>query len=130
MAGITFSCGVLSGNGNGSVEDITSLRNFDHTIKNKKKFVLVDFMSPRNTPCNMIAPNLAVIASEMADSLVVGTVDVESDYVSEERLKQRCKVEEIPCLILYNEGREIARNVGYMTKDELRVWIRKYFAEK
>ena len=111
LAIFAVSCGVLGGNG--EVKYITSLKGYDRTIDNDKKFVMIEFMTPSSTPCKMIAPNISVITDEMKDKLV-------------EKLAKRCRVEETPCMILYQNGLEVGRNVGYMTKEELRVWLGKY----
>ncbi|MBP5241654.1 MAG: hypothetical protein J6Z26_07090 [Bacteroidales bacterium] len=124
LAIFAVSCGVFGGNG--GVKQITSLKSYDNTIDNKKKFVMVEFMKPTSTPCKMIAPNISVITDEMKDRLVVASVNLDDPFVAEERLTQRCRVEEVPCMILFENGLEVGRNVGYMTKEELRVWLGKY----
>jgi len=124
LAIFAASCGVLGGNG--EVKYITSLKGYDRTIDNDKKFVMIEFMTPSSTPCKMIAPNISVITDEMKDKLVVATVNMDDPYVAEEKLAKRCRVEETPCMILYQNGLEVGRNVGYMTKEELRVWLGKY----
>ena len=122
IAGLNFSCSTY----NGYIKDITSLKSYDGTIKDKKKHVMMVFFTTSNTPCNMIAPNLNVIAEEMADKLVVAGVNTDMPFVAKEHLTQRWRVEDMPCMILYEDGLEIARNVGYMTKEELRTWLNKY----
>ena len=124
MATFAVSCGVFGENG--GVKQITSLKSYDRTIDNDKKFVMVEFWTPSSTPCKMIASNISVITDEMKDKLVVATVNLDDPFVAEERLTQRCKVEETPCMILFENGLEVGRNVGYMTKEELRVWLGKY----
>ena len=120
----TVSCGVYGGNG--EVKTITSLRGYDRTIDNNKKFVMVVFWTPSSTPCKMIGPNISVITDEMKDRLEVAAVNLDDPFVAEERLTQRCRVEETPCMILFENGLEVGRNVGYMTKEELRTWLGKY----
>ena len=106
------------------VKEITSAGNFDNTIRNKKKLVLVDFWASWCGPCRMIAPNIETIATEMSDKLVVAKLDIEQVYAAE--FTQKYKISSIPCMIVFENGKEIGRNVGYMTKAELRTWLSKY----
>ena len=124
VGGLMFSCGILGGNGNGKVKDIYSLKSFDGTIKNKKKFVLVDFWDANNTPSNMVASNFAVVSGELADKVVAASVDINQDWVKD--VTRRYKIEGTPCFMLFENGLEVGRNVGYMTKEELRTWLGKY----
>lgn len=121
---LMFSCGVFGGSGSGKIKDIYSLKSFDGTIKNKKKFVLVDFWDGHNTPSNMVASNFAVVSGELADKVVAATVDINQDWVKD--VTRRYKIEGTPCFMLFENGLEVGRNVGYMTKEELRTWLGKY----
>ena len=124
VGGLMFSCGILGGSGNGKVKDLYSLKSFDGTIDNKKKFVLVDFWDANNTPSNMVASNFAVVSGELADKLVAASVDINQDWVKD--VTRRYKIEGTPCFMLFENGLEVGRNVGYMTKEELRTWLGKY----
>lgn len=124
VGGLMFSCGILGGSGNGKVKDLYSLKSFDGTIDNKKKFVLVDFWDANNTPSNMVASNFAVVSGELADKVVAASVDINQDWVKD--VTRRYKIEGTPCFMLFENGLEVGRNVGYMTKEELRTWLGKY----
>ena len=104
---------------------ITSNNSFDEAIANNEKVVLVDFWASWCGPCKMLAPNVEAIAAEMKDKVVVFKVDVDQPFVAETGLMQRYNIEAIPCLILFRNGKEISRNVGYMEKEELGTWLGK-----
>ena len=114
------------GGGKEQIKQITSLKSFDKAIKNKKKLVMVDFWASWCGPCKMIATNIDVIAEEMSDKMVVVKVDMDQPFVKEEQIAQRYRIDAIPCMIVFERGLEVGRNVGYMTKDELRTWLKKY----
>lgn len=107
-----------------SVKEIVSERNFDKTIKNKKNLVLVDFWASWCGPCKMIAPNIEAIAQELDGKVVVAKYNIEQEDASV--ITKRYNISAIPCLVVFENGKEIGRNVGYMTKTELLTWLKKY----
>ena len=129
-AAVAVSCSAISGNGdnvgNGRIKNITTLKSLDSTIDNKKKHVMVEFWSSTNDASRMVATNVAVVAGEMADKLVVARVNMAEPFVSERQLTQRYRLEGMPCFVLFENGLEVARNVGYLTKEELRTWLGNY----
>ena len=126
VATFAMSCSTLNGGGNGQIKDINTLKSLDGTIDNKKKHVMVEFWSASNDASRMVATNVGVVAAEMADKLVVARVNMAEPFVSERQLEQRYRLEGMPCFILFENGLEVARNVGYLTKEELRTWLGKY----
>src|SRR5436853_3806393 len=98
--------------GNGIVE-ITS-DNFQATVLENERPVLIDFWAEWCGPCRMIAPIIQEIASERSD-IVVGKLDVD-EHVD---IAQRYHVTGIPFIALFKHG-EIARYaVGAMPKAQL-----------
>lgn len=114
---LAFSCNRTSG-GVSPVE-----MDFEQAI-NSQKYVLVDFWAEWCGPCRMIAPNLDKISGEMSDKLAFTKVDV--DQEGGRSLAQRYQIDAIPCLILFADGQEVSRSVGYSETDELREWLSKY----
>ena len=85
---------------------------FNELIKEK---VLVDFYANWCGPCKMIAPELERVES----SIKVVKVDVDEF----EELAKQYGVMSIPTLILFNEGKEIKRNIGFLDKDRIEKFI-------
>jgi thioredoxin 1 len=77
--------------------------------------VLVDFWAAWCGPCKMIAPVLETIAAEHGDKVTINKLDVDSNP----NTAMRYGVQSIPTLILFKEGREIERVVGFLPKDRL-----------
>ncbi|MGB0389572.1 MAG: thioredoxin [Ardenticatenaceae bacterium] len=77
--------------------------------------VLVDFWAPWCPPCRMISPIVDQIANEQEGKLKVTkfNVDHNEDTFTEYNLKS------IPTLILFKDGKEAERLIGYMPKKRL-----------
>ena len=86
--------------------------NFKELIKEK---TLVDFYANWCGPCKMITPEL-----ERAESNVkVVKVDVDEF----EDLAKEYGVMSIPTLILFNEGKEMKRNIGFIDKERIEKFV-------
>lgn len=103
------------------VRHLTSA-DFDTTINNPDKPVLVDFWAGWCGPCRAIAPIIEQISEEYADKLIVAKVDVDA----EPALSQRYRVMSIPCVILFKEGEAVAQSMGAVPKEELLSRISPY----
>ena len=89
--------------------------NFDSEVLKSEKKVLVDFNATWCGPCKMLAPVIAEISDEVKDVKFV-SVDVDD----EEELAEEYGVSTIPCLVLFDNGKEVSRNIGFMPKDEIK----------
>jgi thioredoxin 1 len=98
--------------GNGVMEITTD--NFQATVLESERPVLVDFWAEWCGPCRMIAPVIEQIAGERSD-IAVGKLDVDEHV----EIAQRYHVTGIPFVALFQHG-EIARYaVGAMPKAQL-----------
>lgn len=88
--------------------------NFENEVLKKEGTVLVDLYADWCGPCKMVAPIVAEIAEERAD-ITVGKINV--DDCPELAIKYR--VASIPTLIVFNNGQETDRIVGYRPKDAI-----------
>ncbi len=75
---------------------------------------LVDFYADWCGPCKMIAPIIEEIANERSD-ITVGKVNVDNDA----DIAVKYGVSSIPTLIVFKDGKETARVVGYRQKDDI-----------
>lgn len=88
---------------------------FNELIKNK---VLVDFYAAWCGPCKMLSPQLEELSKEIDIDIIKIDIDNNPD------LARNYKVMSIPCLILFENGKEIKRNLGFMPKDKIKEFIK------
>ena len=81
---------------------------FDSLIK---KRVLVDFYADWCGPCKMLGPVL-----EKLDSIDVIKINVDNFG----DLAKKYGVMSIPCVILFEDGKEIKRNIGFMNETKVK----------
>ncbi len=89
--------------------------NFESEVLNSDIPVLVDFWATWCGPCKMIAPNVEEIAEEYEGKIKVCKVNIDEQM----DLSLEFKVTSIPTLILFENGKEVKREVGFMTKAEI-----------
>ena len=73
---------------------------------------MVDFWAEWCGPCKMAAPVIDQLSDEYAGKMLVGKVDVDA----EPEIAQKFGVMSIPTVILFKDGVELARQVGFAGK--------------
>ncbi len=89
-------------------------QNFADEILNKNGTALVDFYADWCGPCKMVAPILEEIAEENED-ITVGKINVDEST----DLALKYGVSSIPTLIVFENGEETDRIVGYRPKEDI-----------
>ena len=95
---------------------IESVKEFDEAIKGDK--VLVDFYADWCGPCKMISPILEQVEKEEEVTVVKVNVDELQD------LAMQFGVMTIPNLKLFEKGKIKNENVGLMSKEEVKNFIK------
>ncbi|HBQ28330.1 thioredoxin [Peptococcaceae bacterium SCADC1_2_3] len=96
--------------------------NFKEALKTSKIPVLVDFWAEWCAPCRMITPLVEEVAAEYKDRIMVAKLNIDENQATPSELK----ILSIPTLVIFKEGQEAERIVGFQTKKELFAMVEKH----
>jgi thioredoxin 1 len=98
-----------------AVVNITSQTEFSDKVLKSSQPVLVDFWAPWCGPCKMVAPELEAVAAEYAGKAVVAKINVDE----QPQLAGQFNVMGIPTMVVFKDGKEVNRIVGFRPRREL-----------
>jgi thioredoxin len=101
---------------------VVSDATFEQEVLKSTTPVLVDFWAAWCGPCRMIAPVLEEIAAEKGEQIKIAKLDVDANPVSAGRFGVRA----IPTMIVFKDGREAQRLLGFMPKEKLLQQLDQY----
>ncbi len=99
---------------------ITNIENnFNEVVLNSSDIVVVDFWAPWCGPCKMFGPIFEEASKKYEDiKFFKLNVDEDKDDVSKD-----LGVMSIPTTIIFKNGKEIKRNIGFLDKDSLEEFL-------
>lgn len=91
-------------------------KNFGKEVLKSDTPVIVDFWASWCAPCRMMAPVFDETSKDYKGKLKFTKLSTENH----EDVANQYEIRGIPCLIMFNEGKEVARLIGYKTKEQLK----------
>ncbi len=88
--------------------------NFDSII-NSEKPVLIDFFATWCGPCKTLAPILKQVKDNLGERITILKIDVDKN----QELASKYQVRGVPTLILFQNGKQLWRQSGVLSKEEI-----------
>jgi thioredoxin 1 len=84
-------------------------------IINSEKPVLIDFFATWCGPCQMLLPVLNQVKESLKDRITIIKIDVDKN----QEMAQKYQVRGVPTLMLFQQGKQLWRQSGVLTKEEI-----------
>ncbi len=88
--------------------------NFEEVVLKSKTPVLVDFFATWCGPCKMLGPVLEQVADE-TNNVKIYKVDIDESM----EIAEKYGLISVPTLIMFNNGEEVAREIGFRQKKQI-----------
>jgi len=94
-------------------------KTFTQHIKRNDIPVVVDFWAPWCGPCKMMAPAYTQAAAQLEPRVRLAKVNTEQ----QQALAGQYNIRSIPTLAIFKKGKEIARQAGAMSTEDIIRWV-------
>jgi len=78
--------------------------------------VMIDFNAKWCAPCKKMNPYILKFQTEMIDKIKIVQLDADENKTIVEQMK----LDGLPTIIIYEKGKEVWRNVGYISEEDLK----------
>jgi thioredoxin 1 len=92
---------------------------WDNDVTKSDLPVLVDFWAEWCGPCRMVGPAVEQLSQTMGDKIKIAKLNVDEN----QEIAVKYGVRSIPSLLLFKDGKEIARTVGAAPKEAYQKFI-------
>ena len=86
-----------------------------HELINTETLVLVDFYATWCGPCQMLGPILKQVKDTLGNRISILKIDVDKN----QELASQYGVRGVPTMILFSEGKQVWRQSGVLSKEEI-----------
>ena len=98
---------------------VLSEASFDKFIGRSDIPVVVDFWAPWCGPCKMMAPAFEQAAQQLEPRVRLAKVNTEEART----LGMKYGIQAIPTMVMFNQGKEVARQPGAMQLPQIMQWV-------
>lgn len=92
-----------------------TVEDYQKLVASDKK-VLINFTAVWCAPCQKMKPYILKMQEEMKDQIKIVRVDADEN----KSLTEAMKIEGLPMIIIYENGKEVWRNLGYISEEDLK----------
>jgi len=103
-----------------AIVDITD-QDFQTKVLDSSKPVLVDFWAPWCGPCKLAAPALEELLEQYKEKIDIVKINVDENQQNAQSLG----IMSIPTTVLFKQGAEIGRQIGFTGKEAFEELIKK-----
>lgn len=96
------------------LKKIKNMSSFNEIIKSDKP-VLVDFFATWCGPCQMLAPVLKEVKTNLGERVSIIKIDVDKNQA----VAAQYQVRGVPTMILFQKGKQLWRQSGVISKEEI-----------
>lgn len=106
-------------------EEMSSLKSvtdatFENEVTKSTGTVLVDFWAPWCGPCRMLGPTLEQIQAENVGKLNIVKLDIDQNP----QTAVQFRVQSIPMMILFKDGKMVDSKLGNVPKSLIESWLK------
>ena len=89
---------------------------FDSTVLQSERLVVLDFWAEWCQPCKMLAPTIEEIAGEYEDKVKIGKLNVDDNP----KTATKYGIRGIPTLLFFKDGKVVQQVTGVKSKAEIK----------
>jgi len=95
--------------------------NFEDQVLKSNKPVVVDFWAPWCSPCRMVSPVVEELATDYAEKLKVGKLNVDENS----KTASQFGIMSIPSILFFKDGKLVDQVIGAVPKSALKEKVDK-----
>ncbi len=101
---------------------VISSEEFNNLVQNAEGVAVVDFFATWCGPCKMLAPVFQEVGNEFEEKADFYKIDIDQSL----DIARQFSVSTVPTVIIFKNGEEVERLVGFMPKENLAAKVKEY----